>query len=117
MTTRTPPPKRKVSVPSSARPSRPSRPSRPAATPKRDDLRRDVPSLDAILRSAAGRKAADRLGRPLVKQALHAVLDDVRAAAAGGSPPPGDAELLARALQAAALDLYGIAQVLKHIIA
>jgi len=49
----------------------------------------------------------------LVKQALHAVLDDVRAAAAGGSPPPGDAELLARALQAAALDLYGIAEVLN----
>src|SRR5438067_2609215 len=88
-------------------------PPRPRRSPKRADLRRDVPSLDAILRSAAGRKASDRLGRPLVKQTLQDVLEGVRADAARGVAPPDDSVVLARALQTAARDLYGLAEVIN----
>src|SRR5437762_12176680 len=84
-------------------------PTASAGKPKRTDKRRDVPSVDGLMRSAAGRKASDRLGRPLVKRTLQAVLDDVRAGAARGVTPPEDAAILARALQAAARAPYGMA--------
>ena len=77
------------------------------------DRRREVPSVDTLLRSAAGRKAAARLGRPLVKLALQRVLEEVRAAAGRGRAVPEDTAVLARALEAAAFDFYGISEVIN----
>jgi len=78
-----------------------------------DDRRRAVPSVDVLLRSAAGRKGATKLGRPLVKQALVAALDDVRALAAAGSDVPADKDILARALGEAARSFAGLSEVLN----
>ena len=77
------------------------------------DRRRAVPSVDALLRSAAGRKGATKLGRPLVKQALVAALDEVRAMAATGSDLPAEVEILARALGEAARSFAGLSQVIN----
>jgi L-seryl-tRNA(Ser) seleniumtransferase len=77
------------------------------------DLRRRLPSLDALLRSAPARRAASDFGRPLLKRALRAALDDVRAGAERGRPIPPDEEILARAAGAAAGDFYGIADVVN----
>jgi L-seryl-tRNA(Ser) seleniumtransferase len=62
------------------------------------DVRRKLPSVDALLRSVPGRRAAAHLGRPLVKRTLEDVLAEARAAAAAGQDPPPDEVLLARAL-------------------
>ncbi len=80
---------------------------------KRPDRRREVPSLDGLLRTAAGKKAAARMGRSLVKLALQRTLGDVRAAAGRGTDVPEDAAILARALEVAGRDFYGIAEVIN----
>src|SRR5437879_1093541 len=77
------------------------------------DARRNVPSVDALLRSSPGRKGVAKFGRALVKQALGAALDEVRADAAGGAAAPEDAVILARALGAAARDYYGLSEVIN----
>ena len=48
------------------------------------DVRRKVPSVDALLRSDPARRAATSLGRPLLKRTLEDVLAEVRSAAALG---------------------------------
>ena len=77
------------------------------------DVRRRVPSVDSLLRSEPGRRAATTLGRPLLKRTLAAVLDGVRRAAAGGSPPPSNDEILARAVQRASWAKTGLEPVIN----
>jgi L-seryl-tRNA(Ser) seleniumtransferase len=81
--------------------------------PEASDVRRNVPSVDTLLRSAPGKKGITKFGRALVKQALHATLDDLRAEAARGDPVPDDAVILARALGAAARNYYGLSEVIN----
>ncbi|MDP9184639.1 MAG: L-seryl-tRNA(Sec) selenium transferase, partial [Actinomycetota bacterium] len=66
------------------------------------DVRRKVPSLDAILRSTPGQRASRVVGRAVLKRTLNAELASVRAAAALGEEPPIADEILARAVGAAA---------------
>src|SRR5436189_69075 len=66
-------------------------------TGSREGLRR-IPSVDALLRTDAGRKGGERFGRPLVKLAINRVLDDVRASVDRGYEPPEDDVILARAV-------------------
>jgi L-seryl-tRNA(Ser) seleniumtransferase len=77
------------------------------------DARRNLPSVDALLRSAPARKAAQKFGRLVVKHALHQVLDEIRAKAAGGGTVPSDEVILARAFGAAARQSYGISEVIN----
>jgi L-seryl-tRNA(Ser) seleniumtransferase len=77
------------------------------------DVRRKIPSVDALLRSDPGRRAASTLGRPLVKRILEDVLADARAAAADGTHPPSDEILLARALGLASRTAQGLVPVIN----
>ena len=61
------------------------------------DARRKVPSVDAILRSAPGQRAARVVGRPVLKRTLTTELDAVRTAAENGTEPPLADEILAAA--------------------
>jgi L-seryl-tRNA(Ser) seleniumtransferase len=102
---------RSVSVPAGTRSVRPG--AEPKAGPAATDPRRDVPSVDAILRLPAGRKASSRLGRPIVRSALRDTLDAVRADAERGTPVPTAEEILATALTIAARDAYGLQEVIN----
>ncbi len=75
--------------------------------------RRRIPSVDALLRSEPGRRAAASLGRPLLKAELVRALEAVRARAARGADPPPDDEILARALQSAAAVAAGLGPVIN----
>ena len=77
------------------------------------DVRRKVPSVDALLRSDPARRAASSLGRPLLKRMLEDVLEEVRAAAARGEDPPPDEILLARALGRASHAAQGMVPVIN----
>ena len=77
------------------------------------DARRNVPSVDTLLRSAPGKKGIAKFGRALVKQALHATLDNFRDEASRGDPVPEDGVILARALGAVARDYYGLSEVIN----
>jgi L-seryl-tRNA(Ser) seleniumtransferase len=79
----------------------------------RVDLRRKVPSLDALLSSEPGRKGAAKFGRPLVKNAIKSTLEGIRSDAGRGIPIPDDGAILARALGAAARNYYGISEVVN----
>src|SRR6185503_5377277 len=71
------------------------------------DVRRKVPSVDAILRSAPGQRASRTVGRAVLKRTLTQELDAVRAAAANGEEPPIADEILARAVGTAAHATHG----------
>jgi L-seryl-tRNA(Ser) seleniumtransferase len=75
--------------------------------------RRKIPSVDALLRSAPGRRAAASLGRPLLKAELARTLDVVRTAAARGIDPPQADMILARAFQSAATVAAGLSPVIN----
>jgi len=75
--------------------------------------RRRIPSVDALLRSEPGRRASGTFGRPLVKHALSVTLDQVRDAAGRGTEPPGDDEILARALALASATAVGLVPVIN----
>jgi L-seryl-tRNA(Ser) seleniumtransferase len=77
------------------------------------DVRRKVPSVDALLRSDPARRAATWLGRPLLKRTLEDVLAEVRSAAALGEDPPPDDILLARALGRASHAAQGMVSVIN----
>ena len=77
------------------------------------DVRRRVPSVDALLRSAPGRRAADRFGRDVVKGAIRAVVDEVRTAAERGREPPDDQIIMARAVNLAARMALGLSPVIN----
>ncbi|MEX0753538.1 MAG: L-seryl-tRNA(Sec) selenium transferase [Actinomycetota bacterium] len=76
-------------------------------------LRRRLPSVDALLRSEPGRRAADELGRPLLKAALAQVLAEARSAAADGVDPPGEDVLLGRAAHVASIVATGLLPVIN----
>jgi L-seryl-tRNA(Ser) seleniumtransferase len=77
------------------------------------DLRRNVPSVDTLLRSDPARRAAKSLGRPLLKRTLEEVLAEVRSAAAVGEDPPPEEILLARALGRASHAAQGMVPVIN----
>jgi L-seryl-tRNA(Ser) seleniumtransferase len=77
------------------------------------DARRAVPSVDALLRSAPGRRAISKFGRPLVKQGLLSVLTDVRARLQSGQDVPDESVIMARAVGAVARDYYGLSEVIN----
>ncbi|MGH2681220.1 MAG: L-seryl-tRNA(Sec) selenium transferase [Actinomycetota bacterium] len=77
------------------------------------DVRRKVPSVDALLRSDPARRAASVLGRPLLKRTLEDVLAEVRSAAAEGDDPPPAEVLLARALGRASHAAQGMVPVIN----
>ena len=61
----------------------------------KSDHRRRVPSVDALLRSVPGKKAAKKFGRPVVKHSLQATLNALRDEAAQGSSVPTDDIIMA----------------------
>jgi L-seryl-tRNA(Ser) seleniumtransferase len=75
--------------------------------------RRRIPSVDSLLRSQPGRRAAASLGRPLLKAELVRTLAAARSAAARGVEPPEADEILARAFQAAAGVAAGLSPVIN----
>jgi L-seryl-tRNA(Ser) seleniumtransferase len=77
------------------------------------DARRTVPSVDALLRSEPGTRAAEVVGRALLKREVARALAEVRAAAAAGTPPPDDDEILARAAGRASRVASGLTQVIN----
>ena len=62
------------------------------------DVRRGLPSVDALLRSEPGRRAVANFGRPIVKGMLTQTLDEARAAAERGVDPPSEDDILAHAV-------------------
>jgi L-seryl-tRNA(Ser) seleniumtransferase len=56
---------------------------------------RHLPSVDLLLRTAAGRAAIDRFGRPAVVDAVRQTLDDLRASTRGDGAAGIDAEEIA----------------------
>jgi L-seryl-tRNA(Ser) seleniumtransferase len=77
------------------------------------DRRRRLPSVDALLRSDAGRRAADRLGRDVIKRALREVIDQARASAGRGREPATEEILMARAVNMAARATFGLSGVIN----
>jgi L-seryl-tRNA(Ser) seleniumtransferase len=77
------------------------------------DPRRSLPSVDAVLRSEPGRRAAASLGRPIVKRAVTEVLSEVRTQVTGGAQRPDDDEILARALERASYIASGLTPVIN----
>ena len=77
------------------------------------DGRRRLPSVDSLLRSEPGRRASSRFGRPVVRRAIHAVLDEARKAAARGGAPPERDSILARAAALAARMSFGLSPVIN----
>jgi L-seryl-tRNA(Ser) seleniumtransferase len=75
--------------------------------------RRAVPSVDALLRSGPGRKAAAEFGRTVVKRAVREVLDQARSAAARGREPEAADLLMARAAELAARTSFGLHPVIN----
>jgi L-seryl-tRNA(Ser) seleniumtransferase len=72
------------------------------------DARRALPSVDALLRSGPGQRAAKSLGRPLLKTTLAEVLEDARSAATHGEPPATADDILARAAAVASRAKTGL---------
>ncbi len=79
----------------------------------RETLRRKIPSVDALLRSDPGRRAAATFGRALVKRTLNLTLDAVRAEAAKGVEPPDEDGILARAVGLASFAATGLHPVIN----
>jgi L-seryl-tRNA(Ser) seleniumtransferase len=77
------------------------------------DVRNTVPSVDAILRSEPGERAARVLGRSVVKRTLIETLEEIRREAAEGSAPPVADEILARAVGRASTAIVGLTPVLN----
>ena len=72
-----------------------------------------MPSVDTLLRSEPGQRAAVTVGRPVLKRTLTVTLAEVRAAAAEGIDPPADDEILARAIGRAAMTAFGLTSVIN----
>jgi L-seryl-tRNA(Ser) seleniumtransferase len=77
------------------------------------DVRRKVPSVDAILRSVPGQRAARVVGRSVLKRTLTTELAAVRSAAEKGAAPPIADEILARAVGAANRATGGLTPVIN----
>ena len=77
------------------------------------DARRHLPSVDSLLRSTPGVRAAKSLGRPLLKATLAAVLDQARTDAERGGEPPSADDILARAAAIASRTKSGLTPVIN----
>lgn len=77
------------------------------------DVRRRLPSVDSLLRSDPGRRAAERFGRAVIKQAVLRVIEDVRAAATRGRTPPEENVIMARVVNLAARSVFGLSRVIN----
>ncbi|MGZ5213423.1 MAG: L-seryl-tRNA(Sec) selenium transferase [Actinomycetota bacterium] len=77
------------------------------------DVRRRLPSVDALLRSEPGRRAIANFGRPIVKRMLIQTLQETRGWAARGADPPSDDELLAHAIGLASKVATGLTPVIN----
>ena len=77
------------------------------------DVRRKLPSVDALLRSEPGRRAVAHFGRPIVKRMVARTLDEARAAAERGTEPPADDDLLAHAIGLASKVATGLTSVIN----
>jgi L-seryl-tRNA(Ser) seleniumtransferase len=87
--------------------------ARSKRTPVPSDRRRSLPSVDALLRSEAGRRATARFGRPLLKASLTESLQAARAAAARGREPPEADAILANAVERTAREWAGVSEALN----
>jgi L-seryl-tRNA(Ser) seleniumtransferase len=75
------------------------------------DPRRSIPSVDTLLRSAPGKRAAERFGRSVVRRALQVVLEGARKAPRRSLP---DQEILmATAVRLAATMSFGLSRVIN----
>ena len=77
------------------------------------DVRRKLPSVDALLRSPPGTRASAVVGRAVLKRTLTDTLEEARAAAAQGVEPLPDDELLARAIARASRAALGLTPVIN----
>ncbi len=77
------------------------------------DVRRKLPSVDALLRSAPAIRGSKTVGRAVLKRTLTTTLAEVRAGAARGIEPPDDDEILARAIERAAAATFGLTPVIN----
>jgi L-seryl-tRNA(Ser) seleniumtransferase len=77
------------------------------------DPRRGLPSVDRLLRSPPGRRAVERFGRDVVRQALRSVIDVARSRASRGDGSPADEILMARAVNLAARMSFGLSAVVN----
>ncbi|MEP7060336.1 MAG: L-seryl-tRNA(Sec) selenium transferase [Actinomycetota bacterium] len=78
------------------------------------DGRRHLPSIDALLRSTPGQRAAKSLGRPLLKATLTAVLDEARSVdGTGTGAAPSADSILARAAAIASRAKSGLTPVIN----
>src|SRR5919106_1477698 len=82
------------------------------STPAPDPQRR-LPSVDSLLRSSAGKRASERFGRAVIKQAIAKTLQEVRATASTSDGPPEDEVIMARALNLAARTVFGLSAVIN----
>jgi L-seryl-tRNA(Ser) seleniumtransferase len=69
--------------------------------------------VDALLRSEPGKRAAATLGRVLLKHTIRETIAEVRSAADQGVEPPGDDEILARAIALASDAENGLSPVIN----
>lgn len=69
--------------------------------------------MDTLLRSDPGKRAADVVGRAVLKRTLRTALDEVRAAVERGGEPPATDEILARAIGAASTATVGLTPVIN----
>jgi L-seryl-tRNA(Ser) seleniumtransferase len=77
------------------------------------DPRRRLPSVDTLLRSAPGRRAVERFGREVIRQAIRSVLEAARTQVARGGDAPGDEILMARTVNLAARMSFGLSAVVN----
>ena len=77
------------------------------------DVRRKLPSVDALLRSDPGKRAVAHFGRPIVKRMVAQTLVEARAAAERGIQPPSDDELFAHAVGLASKVATGLTSVIN----
>src|SRR5688572_19221354 len=75
------------------------------------DPRRSLPSVDSLLRSPPGKRAAEKFGRPVVRRAIQVVLAGARSSKSRGAPDPE--VLLATAARLAATMTYGLTRVIN----
>ncbi|MGH2710092.1 MAG: L-seryl-tRNA(Sec) selenium transferase, partial [Actinomycetota bacterium] len=74
------------------------------------DPRRAIPSVDSLLRSAPGKRAAEKFGRPVVRRAIQLVLNGYRST--GGEKPDREV-LLAKTVRLAATISFGLSRVIN----
>jgi L-seryl-tRNA(Ser) seleniumtransferase len=74
------------------------------------DARRSLPSVDSLLRSPPGKRAAASVGRPLLKHSIAETLEELRGS---GATSPGNDEILARAAGRASRIATGLTPVIN----